>query len=69
MRSRWISAMGLVGDLLIGAALIDQGLTSLAVNAGEEFEQVEAFAEELELTFPVLLDPGEIVQRQYRIRG
>ena len=69
MRSRWISAMGLVGDLLIGAALIDQGLISLAVNAGEEFEQVEAFAEELELTFPVLLDPGEIVQRQYRIRG
>ncbi len=61
--------MGLVGDLLIGTALIDQGLTSLAVNAGEEFEQVEAFAEELELTFPVLLDPGEIVQRQYRIRG
>ncbi len=61
--------MGLVGDLLIGAALIDQGLISLAVNAGEEFEQVEAFAEELELTFPVLLDPGEIVQRQYRIRG
>jgi len=61
--------MGLVGDLLIGAALIDQGLISLAVNAGEEFEQVEAFAEELELTFPVLLDPGEIVQRQYRIQG
>jgi peroxiredoxin len=50
-------------------ALREDGFTVLAVNYDESEEQVRAFREELGLIFPLLLDPGGEVQRQYRIRG
>ena len=44
-------------------------LQILAVNFDEPPEQVKRFAEEYELSFPVLLDPGAAVQDLYRVRG
>jgi peroxiredoxin len=41
----------------------------LAVNFDEPADQVQAFVDELGLTFPVLLDPGAEVQDLYRVRG
>ncbi|MDA1330495.1 MAG: TlpA disulfide reductase family protein [Chloroflexi bacterium] len=41
----------------------------LAVNFDETADQVRAFMEELELTFPALLDPGGEIQRLYEVRG
>jgi peroxiredoxin len=46
-----------------------EGLQILAVNFDEPLEDVQAFADEFNLTFNVLLDPGGIIQRAYRIRG
>jgi peroxiredoxin len=47
----------------------DDGLVVLAVNFDEPASAVEAFREELDLTFPLLLDPGAVVQMLYRMRG
>lgn len=47
----------------------NEGFTVLGVNAGEERAQVEEFEQELGLTFPLLLDPEERIQRLYRIRA
>ncbi|HEY5572644.1 MAG TPA: TlpA disulfide reductase family protein [Anaerolineales bacterium] len=44
-------------------------LVVLAINFDEPAEEVEAYGEELGLTFPILLDPGGRVQRLYKIRG
>ena len=44
-------------------------LALLAVNFDEPPEDVQAFVDELGLTFPVLLDPGGEVQDLYRVRG
>jgi peroxiredoxin len=44
-------------------------LQVLAVNFDEPVEAVQAFVDELDLTFPVLLDPGAEVQDLYRVRG
>jgi peroxiredoxin len=41
----------------------------LAVNFAEPEEAVQAFVDELEITFPVLLDPQAEVQGLYRVRG
>ena len=41
----------------------------LAVNFDEAPEQVQAFVDELELSFPALLDPGGDIQRLYQVRG
>jgi peroxiredoxin len=46
-----------------------QGFQVLAVNFDEAQSDVQAFQEELELTFPLLLDPGAVVQRVYRVLG
>ncbi|MGH2523160.1 MAG: redoxin domain-containing protein, partial [Anaerolineales bacterium] len=51
------------------AAHKDQGFTVLAVDADEPAADVSAFAQSLNLTFPVLLDPGAKVNDLYRIRG
>jgi cytochrome c biogenesis protein CcmG, thiol:disulfide interchange protein DsbE len=50
-------------------ALESQGLTVLAVNLDEAASDVSAFADELSLTFPILLDPGGAVNTLYRVRG
>jgi peroxiredoxin len=41
----------------------------LAVNFDEPPQQVQQFADEFELSFPVLLDPGAEVQKLYRVIG
>jgi peroxiredoxin len=50
-------------------AFKDQGLTVLAVNFDEPLIDVSAFQNSFNLTFPVLLDPGGIVNDLYRMRG
>lgn len=47
----------------------DEGFVVLAINFDESRAQVEAFGEELGLTFPLVLDPGAEVQRLYRNRS
>lgn len=49
--------------------LQEQGFTIVGVNFDESSEDVRAFGEELELSFPLVLDPGAKVQRLYNIRG
>lgn len=44
-------------------------LRVLAVNFDEPRADVQAFADDLGLTFDVLLDPGGEVQRLYQVRG
>lgn len=46
-----------------------QGLQVLAVNFDEPQPDVQAFQDELGLSFPLLLDPGAVVQRLYRVIG
>jgi len=46
-----------------------QGLQVLAVNFDEPAAEVQAFQDKLGLTFPLLLDPGAVVQRLYRVVG
>jgi len=41
----------------------------LAVNNGENYEDVETFVKEYGLTFDVLLDPNAEVQSLFRVRG
>ena len=50
-------------------ALKADGFTVLAINNDEPEEVVRAFHGELDLSYPLLLDPGGSVQRLYRIRG
>ena len=38
----------------------------LAVSVDEDEEDVHAFRDRLELSFPILLDPGEVVARTYQ---
>jgi peroxiredoxin len=47
----------------------DDGFTVLAVNLLETNANVEAFAEELDLTFPILMDRRGQVFERYRVRG
>lgn len=44
-------------------------LQVIAVNFDEPAEDVQAYVDELGLTFDVLLDPGGEIQRLYRVRG
>ncbi len=44
-------------------------LRVVAVNAGENATTVQAFVDEFDLTFEVLLDPNGEVQRLYQVRG
>lgn len=41
----------------------------LAINFDEPRPEVQAFVQELDLSFPVLLDPGAEIQRLYQVRG
>jgi peroxiredoxin len=49
--------------------LKDEGFVVLAVNVDEQITDVSAFVHELDLTFPVLLDPGAKINDLYRVRG
>ena len=44
-------------------------LTILAINYGEDVKTVLGFADQLGLTFPLLLDQTGTVQQQYHVRG
>jgi peroxiredoxin len=46
-----------------------QGFQVLAPNFDEPEPDVRAFGEELGISFPLLLDPGAVVQRLYRVMG
>ena len=50
-------------------AFKEQGFAVLAVNLDEPITDVGAFASSFGLTFPVLLDPGAMVNDLYRVRG
>jgi cytochrome c biogenesis protein CcmG/thiol:disulfide interchange protein DsbE len=45
------------------------GFVVLAVNSRENSDTVAAFLEEHDFTFPVLLDPGGVVAKNYGVRG
>jgi peroxiredoxin len=45
------------------------GFEVLAVDFDESPELVQAFVNELGLSFPVLLDPGADIQKLYQVRG
>lgn len=51
------------------AAYKDQGFVVLAIDLDEPITEVGAFAHAYNLTFPVLLDPGAVVNSVYRILG
>ena len=53
----------------IQARYNDGDFAVLAVNFDESAEKVRAFADELGLDFPILLDPGGKIQELYRVRG
>ena len=44
-------------------------LEILAINFDEPALQVEQFVDEFQMSFPVLLDPGGLIQELYRVRG
>lgn len=41
----------------------------IAVNVGESAEEVQAWAEELQLSYPLLLDPQSQIAQRYHLRG
>jgi peroxiredoxin len=53
----------------IQARYNDGGFAVLAVDFNEPADRVQAFVDDLDLSFPILLDPGGLVQEQYRVRG
>ncbi len=44
-----------------------QGLVVVAINQGEDAGTVARFAEQFDLTFPILLDPGGTIGRSYQV--
>jgi thiol-disulfide isomerase/thioredoxin len=47
----------------------DQGFTVLAVNASETPNTIQPFVQQMGLTFPIVLDQNEAIQRQFGIDG
>jgi cytochrome c biogenesis protein CcmG/thiol:disulfide interchange protein DsbE len=47
----------------------DKGFEVVAVNAGQDKGDIEGFIAKLGVTYPVLLDPGSKVTRQYGVTG
>jgi len=47
----------------------DRGLAVLAVNAGQSREAAETFGSRLKITYPILLDPGSKVTKQYGVKA
>lgn len=46
-----------------------QNLTVLAINQAEDDQPVSQFAQQLHLTFPILLDRDGTIARQYQVQG
>jgi cytochrome c biogenesis protein CcmG, thiol:disulfide interchange protein DsbE len=53
----------------VWGAARDKGLEVLAVNAGQEKGDIVDFVAKLGVSYPVLLDPGSKVTRQYGVTG
>ena len=53
----------------IQARYNDGGFAVLAVDFNESAERVQTFVDDLDLSFPILMDPGGEVQELYRVRG
>ena len=53
----------------IGKRYRERGLAVLALNMGDSKEKVEVFAGELNISYPMLLDPARITARKYKIRA
>jgi cytochrome c biogenesis protein CcmG, thiol:disulfide interchange protein DsbE len=49
--------------------LASSGLLVVGINAEDTPAQVQAYRDELGLTFPLLLDPGREIESLYRVRG
>jgi peroxiredoxin len=47
----------------------DKGFEVLAVNAGQDKGDIASFIAKLGVTYPVLLDPGSKITRQYGVTG
>ena len=47
----------------------DRGLAVLAVNAGQSREAAETFGSKLSITYPILLDPGSKITKQYGVKA
>jgi peroxiredoxin len=47
----------------------EAGLRILAINLGETAETTQAWSQEMQLTFDILLDPYQEVARLYQLRG
>ncbi len=47
----------------------EDGLLVWGINFDETAEQVQEFAEEVAVEFPLLLDPGGVIQERYGVRG
>lgn len=50
-------------------AYVEEGLVVLGVNMGERAQRVVGFAEDLGLTFPILVDESTTIGTLYRVRG
>lgn len=50
-------------------SLKEAGFVVLGINFDDPQDDVRTYAEALQLTFPLLLDPGGLIQELYRIRG
>lgn len=49
--------------------LRDRGLVVVGINQGEAQERAQSFVREFSLTFPILLDQGQDIGRQYGVRA
>jgi peroxiredoxin len=47
----------------------DRGLAVLAVNAGQSREAAETFGNRLNITYPILLDPGSKITKHYGVKA
>jgi peroxiredoxin len=47
----------------------ESGVQVLAVNLGEHASAIEAWAQEMQLTYPLLLDPQLTLAQRYHLRG
>lgn len=46
-----------------------QGLTVLAINAGQDKATVEAFIRQIGVTYPAVLDPDSVIAKRYGVVG
>ncbi len=65
----WCGPCRLEMPELVQAAQSDDDLVILAVNVQESLEQVEPFAQEFDMTMPVVLDSDGTIRGRFGVRG